>query len=252
MFSIYPIPIEDMDVIHADVGECIIDDLKINCSGLTVLTNEMYRSLTEVGVVDMLKEDVINDFYRETDPTDVISFAEWQMEKLDRETAEYIWDYIYWSLEEEKPKHPYKAQWLKFIDELGMYIDNWGKKIAEQYEIKQVFPAERNKVYCLCGDENFRIYDATELVELGYGVFENFKDPTFFYDRCGVINNTLAWDTIGDKNPYKCIDVNPEHIYKVGRLLEMDKAVAILDAVLNGKQISKEWLKNILNEEENN
>lgn len=245
----YPIPSEKMEKICIDSEEFGIKDLVLD---ITVLTNDMYRSLTEVGIVDMLKEGVVNDFYRENDPTEVISFAGWQMEKLDKETAEYIWDYIYWSLEEEKPKHPYKDQWLKFLDELGTYIDNWGKKIAKRYEIKQVFPAACNKVYCLCSDGNFRIYDATKLVESGKGVFKYLEDPSFFRDRIGVINDTLAWDTTGDKNPYKCIDVNPEHIYKAGQLLEMDKAVAILDAVLTGKQISEEWLKNILNEEECN
>lgn len=82
-----------------------------------------------------------------------------------------------------------------------------------------------------------------KMIEEGvYTDFDKEADPAFFRDRIGVINNTLAWDTSGDKSPYKCIDICTSEIYD-SKCLEMDKMVAIVDAVKNGKPAPEDLLK---------
>ena len=40
-----------------------------------------------------------------------------------------------------------------------------------------------------------------------------------------VINR--RWDTVGDKDPYMCIDVNPATIYEQGQPLSMEQLVRL-------------------------
>lgn len=35
------------------------------------------------------------------------------------------------------------------------------------------------------------------------------KDINFFMERCCILNNTLAWDIAGGKDPTKCLDIDP-------------------------------------------
>lgn len=42
------------------------------------------------------------------------------------------------------------------------------------------------------------------------------QDPKVFVDTCTVMNGTLAWDLDGNRDPYSCIDLDPETIYEKG------------------------------------
>ena len=44
-------------------------------------------------------------------------------------------------------------------------------------------------------------------------------DLSFFIERCTIINDTLAWDVVGDRDPYKCLDIDPETLYEVNNVV---------------------------------
>lgn len=59
------------------------------------------------------------------------------------------------------------------------------------------------------------------------------KDPNFFRKALTIINDTIAWDTAGDKDPYKCIDIDPGEIWKEGAPLTMDDMMRMVDDMRN-------------------
>lgn len=234
----YPVAVEEMRTIRVD-DEAGAD---INSGNLVILTERNYRALTEDGVVKMIEDGIYHDFDKASDPADLIRFVRWQLDKLPWNTAKRLWDYIYWGLKREKTDHPHKALWEEFCDVLKEYVDAQQASYDARQTIERVFPAEGNRVYCLCRDGNFRIYDATWAVENGKGAFESFKEPSFFHSHIGVMNDTLAWDRSGDQSPYDCIDICPSEIYD-SKCLKMDKMIAIVDAVLNGRPVPEELLQ---------
>ncbi len=78
-------------------------------------------------------------------------------------------------------------------------------------QVLQVIPAENYKVYLYFSDGRVKVYDASHLV--GKGVFKKLVDKDFYFNRCTVLNGTLAWDVTGDFNPYECIDLDPDTLY---------------------------------------
>lgn len=61
-------------------------------------------------------------------------------------------------------------------------------------------------------DGKIKLFDANELVE--QGIFKQLKDKRRFKEACTVINDTLAWDLSGKRDPYECLDLDPEELYK--------------------------------------
>jgi len=51
-------------------------------------------------------------------------------------------------------------------------------------------------------------YDVKPLIDKG-GVFAPLRDEAFFAERLTVLNETVAWDITGDRNPYTCVDIDP-------------------------------------------
>ncbi|MDR2703745.1 MAG: DUF2442 domain-containing protein, partial [Cellulomonadaceae bacterium] len=41
------------------------------------------------------------------------------------------------------------------------------------------------------------------------GVFTQLRDEKIFFDRITVLNGTVAWDISGDRDPSKCVDIDP-------------------------------------------
>lgn len=231
----YPKPADTMEQIELDIGD--LSDI-FDISGLVAIREDVYRKITEDGVVKMIEEGIYTTLEKNNDPMELIAFAKWQINKIPREKAAYLADYLHWYLAEEYPNHLYKMQWEAFLIDLKRYSEDIQSQYVTKMVIERVFPAEGNRVYCLCRDGNFRIYDASQLVKYGAGVFAHFKDPAFFFDKAGTINNTLAWDVSGDKNPYKCIDVDPQAIYD-SECITMEKIVELADTALHGKTTEK-------------
>ena len=78
-------------------------------------------------------------------------------------------------------------------------------------QVLQVLPAENYRVYVYFSDGKVKLYDVSALADKG--VFKKLQDRDFYYNRCTVLNGTLAWDVAGDFNPYECIDIDPDTLY---------------------------------------
>ncbi len=74
-------------------------------------------------------------------------------------------------------------------------------------------------VYVYFHDGTVRELDASELVKRG-GVFSPLQDLDFFRDRLTVINDTVAWDMDGDRNPCTCVDLDPCELYETCPVVE--------------------------------
>jgi len=87
-------------------------------------------------------------------------------------------------------------------------------------QILQVLPETEYRVFCYFSDGRIKLYDARPLIE-GGGVFSRIADAAVFKDTCTVMNGTLAWDVNGNRDPYTCIDLDPDTVY--------EKAVEVRD-----------------------
>jgi len=80
-------------------------------------------------------------------------------------------------------------------------------------KILQVIPTNDYGVYAYFNDGSVRLFDAKPLIEPGT-VFEPLQDIEFFKSKLAVINDTIAWDIGGNRNPCKCIDLDPFVIFE--------------------------------------
>ncbi|MEZ0536943.1 DUF2442 domain-containing protein [Caldicellulosiruptoraceae bacterium PP1] len=58
-------------------------------------------------------------------------------------------------------------------------------------EVIQVIPTDNYKVYVYF-DGKIKLFDVSSLI--GKGEFKRLIDKDFYYNRCTVLNKTLAWD----------------------------------------------------------
>ena len=91
-----------------------------------------------------------------------------------------------------------------------------------------------NRAYCLFSDNQWRIWDATDVLNSQTMQAQLRKDPGFFRNRIAVINNTLAWDVAGDGDPYLCIDVDSIVIYEQGDPISMEELVQLAESAKYG------------------
>ena len=80
-------------------------------------------------------------------------------------------------------------------------------------QVLQVLPETDFRVYCYFSDGRVKLYDARGLIQ-GGGVFSPLADPELFKDSCTVMNGTLAWDIGGSRDPYACLDLDPDTLYE--------------------------------------
>lgn len=86
------------------------------------------------------------------------------------------------------------------------------------HSIVQVIPYEDYTVYVYFDDGKIVCYDAKGLLDKK--VFEPLKNLDFFMGTCTILNDTLAWDVTGDRDTYRCIDVDPEMLYDLEPAVE--------------------------------
>ena len=79
------------------------------------------------------------------------------------------------------------------------------------HKVIQVYPTDEYKVYLFFTDGKVKLFDANELVNKG--IFQKLKDKDKFLDACTVLNDTLAWDLSGKRDPADCLDLDPEELY---------------------------------------
>ncbi len=74
--------------------------------------------------------------------------------------------------------------------------------------VVQALAGENFTVYAYMRDGTVRLFDVKPLIDKG-GVFEPLRDECFFRERLTVLNDTIAWDIIGNLSPADCIDIDP-------------------------------------------
>lgn len=84
--------------------------------------------------------------------------------------------------------------------------------------IVQVIPTDDYKVYVYFEDGKIVCYDIEPFLDKE--VFKALKDKRVFKDSCTIMNHTLAFDICGKRDPYKCIDIDPETLYKLNEVSE--------------------------------
>jgi len=77
----------------------------------------------------------------------------------------------------------------------------------------QAVAGEDYTVYAYVNDGSIRKVDIKPFLDNG-GVFEPLKDMETFKETLTVIGNTVAWDLNGDRDEYKCIDIDPFLIFQ--------------------------------------
>ena len=85
------------------------------------------------------------------------------------------------------------------------------------HEICMVKPASGRKVDCYFTTGHVRRFDMSALLKSDCGpVFKPLRDRKTFLETMTVINGTLAFDVAGNRNEYKCVDIDPETIFEEG------------------------------------
>ena len=80
-------------------------------------------------------------------------------------------------------------------------------------KVLQVVPTDDYGVYAYFNDGSVRLFSVKSLIKPGT-VFEPLQDINFFKSKLAVINDTVAWDIGGDRDPIKCIDLDPFVIFE--------------------------------------
>lgn len=79
-------------------------------------------------------------------------------------------------------------------------------------KVVQAVAGEGFTVYAYFSDGTVRLLDASTLLEKG-GVFAPLRDPEFFRERLTVLNDAVAWDMDGNRDPCTCVDLDPCELY---------------------------------------
>ncbi len=93
-------------------------------------------------------------------------------------------------------------------------------------KVLQVVPTNNFEVYAYFNDGSVRLFDVKPLIKPGT-VFESLSNLQFFKDKLSVINDTVAWDIGGNKDPRKCIDLDPFVIFEQPAVSDPLKDMAI-------------------------
>ena len=79
--------------------------------------------------------------------------------------------------------------------------------------VVQAVAAENWIVYAYLNDGSVRRFDMNPLIESG-GVFEPLRNPETFTSAITVLNDTVAWDLNGNRDPTACIDLDPFMLFE--------------------------------------
>lgn len=79
-------------------------------------------------------------------------------------------------------------------------------------QVLQVVPTDDYKVYAYFNNGSIKMVDVKPMIKPGT-VFEPLADIDFFKSKAAVINDTVAWDTGGNRDPTKCLDLDPFVIF---------------------------------------
>ena len=80
-------------------------------------------------------------------------------------------------------------------------------------KVLQAIAGENYTVYAYMNDGCVRLVDVLPLIEKG-GVFAPLRDEATFRNALTVLNDTVAWDLTGKRDPADCIDMDPFSIHE--------------------------------------
>ena len=80
-------------------------------------------------------------------------------------------------------------------------------------KVLQVIPTDNYGIYVYFNDGSVRLFNAKPLLKRGT-VFEPLQDIDFFKTKLTIINDTVAWDIGDNRNPRKCLDLDPFVIFE--------------------------------------
>ena len=80
-------------------------------------------------------------------------------------------------------------------------------------EVLQVVPTDDYKVYAYMNDGSVHLYDAKPLLNGDGTNSKLLRNIDFFKNNITVIGHSIAWDTTGDRDEYRCIDVDPFDVF---------------------------------------
>jgi len=80
-------------------------------------------------------------------------------------------------------------------------------------QVLQAVPDDDYKVYAYFNDGSVRCIDIKPLIKPDT-VFAPLADIEIFKSKITVINDTVAWDMIGNRDASECIDLDPIVIFK--------------------------------------
>jgi hypothetical protein len=80
-------------------------------------------------------------------------------------------------------------------------------------QVLQVLPTDTFEVYAWFNDGSVRLFDVKPLLKPDT-VFEPLLDIRVFKEKLAVINDTIAWDMGGSRDPYTCVDLDPLVIFE--------------------------------------
>jgi hypothetical protein len=86
-------------------------------------------------------------------------------------------------------------------------------------KVLQAVPADNYKVFAYMNDGSIRSVDIEPLIKAGT-VFEPLKDINTFKSKLTVINDTVGWDLLGNRDPEKCVDIDPFSVFEAPVVLE--------------------------------
>ena len=89
-------------------------------------------------------------------------------------------------------------------------------------DIVQVVPHSDYTVSVYFVDGKIVSYDVKPKLERG--VFRALQDKELFMNQCKIMNDTLAWDLSGENDPSNCIDIDPETLYSLEHVEELETA----------------------------
>lgn len=80
-------------------------------------------------------------------------------------------------------------------------------------KVVQVYPTEDYLVYVYFEDGKIVCYDVKNILDKE--VFKALRDKKVFIDTCTVLNDTLAWDLLQNRDETMCIDIDPYMLYEL-------------------------------------
>ena len=92
-------------------------------------------------------------------------------------------------------------------------------------QVVQVLAGKEYQVYAWFDDGSVHLYDMSPLLKPGT-VFEPLLDKVLFRKSLTVMNDTLAFDLTGNRDPYDVIDIAPEEIYSAKAVKDPLKGIA--------------------------